>query len=105
MTNYVLTYHGGGGMPETPEEQEQVMAAWGAWMGELGENLVDGGNPFAAHKTVAADGSVSDSGPASMLSGYGIISASSFDEAVAMAKGCPILTGGGQVQVSETIVM
>ncbi len=105
MTNYVLTYHGGSGMPETPEEQEQLMAAWGAWMGEVGEKMVDGGNPFAAHKTIAPDGGVSDGGPAGTLSGYGILSAESFDEAVTLAKGCPILAAGGQIQISETIVM
>lgn len=105
MTNYVLTYHGGAGMPETEAEQAEVMAAWGAWMGELGDKLVDGGNPLAAHKTVAADGSVSDGGTAAELGGYSIVSADSFDAAVAMAKGCPILAAGGSVQVSETIVM
>ncbi|MGH1493920.1 MAG: YciI family protein [Acidimicrobiales bacterium] len=105
MTNFVFTYHGGSGMPESKEEQDQIMAAWGVWMGGLGAKLIDGGNPFAAHKTVAPDGAVSDGGPASTLSGYSVVSADSFEEAVDMAKGCPVLTSGGQVQVSETIVM
>ena len=30
MANYIFAYHGGK-MPETPEEGERVMAAWGAW--------------------------------------------------------------------------
>src|SRR5262249_39944772 len=45
MANYVLVYKGGG-MPESKEEREAVMAAWGQWMGGLGQDLVDGGNPF-----------------------------------------------------------
>ena len=36
MTNFVFTYHGGSGMPESKEEQDQIMEAWGAWMGGLG---------------------------------------------------------------------
>jgi hypothetical protein len=35
MAKYLLAYHGGG-MPETPEEGERIMAAWTKWMGELG---------------------------------------------------------------------
>lgn len=105
MTNYVLTYHGGEGMPESQEEQDKIMAAWGAWFGQLGDKVVDGGNPFAVHRSIAPDGSVSDGGPASGLSGYSVITAESFDDAMAMAKGCPVLESGGHVQVSETVVM
>ena len=43
MPNYLLVYHGGK-MPDMPESQAKVMEAWGAWMGGLGPNLVDGGN-------------------------------------------------------------
>ena len=44
MANYLLTYYGGG-MPEGEAEQAQVMQAWGAWFGELGDSVVDAGNP------------------------------------------------------------
>ena len=105
MTKYVLTYHGGAGMAETPEETEKVMAAWGAWFGQLGEAVVDGGNPFAASKTVHPDGSTSDGGPAAELGGYSVITADSMDAALDAAKGCPVLAAGGSVQVSEAIDM
>jgi len=99
MANYVLVYHGGG-MPESPEEGAKVMQAWDIWFGELGDSLVDGGNPASATKTIAADGSVSDdaSGP----SGYSILKADSLDAAVALAKGCPVLQAGASIQVVET---
>ena len=99
MANYVLVYHGGG-MPESPEEGAKVMQAWDVWFGELGDSLVDGGNPASATKTIAADGSVSDdaSGP----SGYSILKADSLDAAVALAKGCPVLQAGASIQVVET---
>ena len=99
MANYVLVYHGGG-MPESPEEGAKVMQAWDVWFRELGDSLVDGGNPASATKTIASDGSVSDdaSGP----SGYSILKADSLDAAVALAKGCPVLQGGASIQVVET---
>ena len=104
VNNYVLIYTGGS-EPQTEEEGAKVMAAWGAWMGGLGEALVDGGNPFAAGKSIAGDGSVSDSPFGTPATGYSIIQAGSFDEAVGKAKGCPHLKAGGQVSVYETIKM
>lgn len=101
MADFVLLYSGGG-MPETEEEQARVMKAWDDWYKELGSSIKDGGNPFApAAKTVSGGGSVSDlSG--TPLTGYTILTADSLDSAVAMAKGSPVLSGGGEVHVYET---
>jgi hypothetical protein len=101
MATYLLAYHGGG-MPETEEQQVRVLAAWNRWYGELGSAVVDPGNPIGLTKTVDRDGLVSDGGGANPVSGYTIIAADSIDEAVARAKGCPILAGGGTVEVCET---
>ena len=102
MANYVLVY-AGGGMPETEEEVAAVTQAWGAWYGGLGAAVVDGGNPFTpASKTVASDGSVSDTPAEYLATGYSIIKAESLDEAVELAKGCPILTSGGTITLFET---
>ena len=43
MAKYTLVYRGGGGMPETAHGEQQAMEAWGAWYGQLGDALVDGG--------------------------------------------------------------
>src|SRR5579871_3669026 len=60
MANFVLLYTGGG-MAESEAEQAAVMQAWGAWFGELGNALVDAGNPFApTARSIASDGKVSD---------------------------------------------
>ena len=102
MANYVLLYSGGR-MPESQEEQQAVMQAWGAWFGSLGSNLVDGGNPTTGQaKTIASDGSVSDGAAGMAASGYSIIKANSLDEATEMAKGCPVLQGGAKLVVLET---
>jgi hypothetical protein len=101
MTDYLLLY-AGGAMPESEDEQKAVMGAWDSWMGTLGDSLKDGGNPFTpAAKSIAADGSVSD-GAAAMASGYSLIKADSLDDAVAKAKGCPVLQGGASITVFET---
>ena len=99
MANFLLTFHGGG-MPETKEEQDRVMAAWTDWFGALGGALVDGGNPVSQSKAISPDGSVMDA--TSAPSGYSILKADDLDSAVALAKGCPVLAGGAIVVVSET---
>lgn len=104
MPKYMMIYHGGG-RPETPEEGEKVMAAWMAWMGGIGENLVDGGNPAGMSKTVTATG-VEDNGGTNPVSGYTLINAADMDAAIGIAKGCPILEGGqGTVEIAEAMEM
>lgn len=102
MAKYLFAYHGGG-MPETPEQQADVMAAWESWYGTLGASIVDGGAPTMPTTTVAADGSVSAS--SNPVSGYTVVSADSLDDAVAKASGCPIRDGGGSIEVGELIEM
>ena len=103
MAKYVYLYTGGS-MAETPEAQAQVMQAWGAWFGELGAALIDGGNPFGASASVQTDGSFS-AGGASGIGGYTLINADSLDDATTKAKGCPVLTSGGAVEIYEAIEM
>jgi hypothetical protein len=98
MGKFVLLYKGGSGMPETEEEQASVMAAWTSWLGDLGDSIVDVGNPFGASSAV-------NGGGVSGLTGYSILSADGLDDAVGKAKGCPILTAGGDVEVYEALPM
>jgi hypothetical protein len=99
MAKFVYTYSGGR-MPETDAEREAVMAAWGGWLGGMGAAALDPGNPFGASATVSADGSVGDAGAAG-IGGYSIVAADSLAAATEMAKGCPILSAGGSVDVYE----
>lgn len=105
MPKYVLGYHGGGAMAESQEEIDKVMAEWGAWFGSLGEAVVDGGNPFGPAKTIGADGKITVGGGANPLTGYSVINAADLEDAVAKAQGCPVLAGGGSVEVAEAIDM
>ncbi|MDA9009139.1 hypothetical protein N9K16_04170 [Alphaproteobacteria bacterium] len=104
MAKFVFAYHGGQ-MPESPEEGQRVMAAWGAWMQSIGPALVDGGNPVGQSKTVTAAG-VEDNGGSNPLSGYSLVEADSIEAAIEIAKGCPVLVGGhGSVEVAEAMAM
>jgi hypothetical protein len=101
MANYLLVYHGGS-MPEDDVTRKEVMDAWGAWFGRLGDAVVDPGNPASATKVLGPDGSVTDAGAAAPT-GYTILRADSHDAAVELARGCPVLAGGASVQVVETL--
>ena len=102
MANYLLLYSGGK-MPESEAEQAAAMQAWTSWFGQLGSSLVDGGNPTTGQaKTIASNGTVSDGSELGMASGYSVIKADSLDEAVAKARGCPVLQGGASIVVLET---
>ncbi len=102
MANYLLLYRGGS-RPETEEENKRAMQAWTEWFGQLGDALVDGGNPASATKEIGNGGAVRDiaNGP----TGYSIIKADGFDRAVQLAKGCPVLQGGASVEVVETVAV
>ena len=104
MAEFVLLYTGGG-MPESEEEQAKVMQAWTDWYGTIGASLKDGGNPFGASKTVGGDGSVKDGATGAAFTGYTIVSAGSLDAATDLAKGSPVLQGGGAVVVYEVVEM
>jgi len=103
MGKYVLAYKGGS-MAATEAEQAAVMQSWISWFGDLGAAVVDGGNPFGASISVGSDGA--QSAVASHgLTGYSILNADSVDAAATLAKGCPVLSSGGTVEVYEAMDM
>jgi len=104
MAKYLFIYHGGKN-PESEEEVAAVLDAWGSWMGSMGAAVIDGGNPVGLSSTVHPDGSVSRDGGPNPASGYGLFEAASLEDAIAKAKGCPILQAGGSVELAEAIDM
>lgn len=102
MSKFLLIYTGGN-MPEGEEAQAKVLKAWGEWFEGLGAAVVDAGNPIGPDtKKIASNGDLSDASLSPMLTGYSILEADSFDNAVKMAQGCPGLKDGGDVYVYET---
>jgi len=102
MPRYLLSYHGGG-MPETEEEQSASTKAWVAWFDDLGPALVDAGNPVGDTRVVDADGTVSTDTDLELVSGYSLLEAADIDAAVDFARDCPILLGGGTIEVGEIV--
>ena len=94
MAKFILLYKGPA-TPQadiTPEVGEQLMQAWGAWMGKVGEALVDGGAPFVgSSNALAGDGSTKS---ASDLNGYTIVEAPDIDAATALCGVNPFLDDG-----------
>jgi len=103
MAKFIFIYHGGS-TPQDPDEQQKVMAAWEGWLGGLGEAIVDMGNPLGPSSTVHSS-NVADDGGSNPASGYSLVQAGSIDQAIEMAKGCPILADNGSVEVAEAMEM
>ena len=103
MAKFVLVYKGGG-MAETPAAQKKAMEQWGNWFGTLGKAVVDGGAPFGASSSIDSKGK-STKGNGAGLTGYSIIETTTLADATKKAKGCPVLTSGGTVEVYEALPM
>ncbi|HUJ75831.1 MAG TPA: YciI family protein [bacterium] len=111
MGEYLFLYHYGG--PElSPQEMQAVMPRWMAWMKDLADKgHVKGlGNPLGATGKVVRgrDKTVTD-GPFAeakdVINGYTLILAQDLAQAAELAKGCPMLEGGGAVEVRPIMQM
>jgi hypothetical protein len=102
MSNFLLAYHGGG-MAMSESERAKVMQEWGDWFQQLGTAVVDGGNPVGSASQISSSGSVTQGAGSNPLTGYSILKADSLDAATRMAGGCPVLKGGGNVEVYEIV--
>lgn len=93
MARYMMLYRGPATPMEefTPEQAEESTRAWGAWMGKVGDVLVDVGAPFGGRAAVRADGGA---GTSSELNGYTIVEATDLGAAKALCEGHPFLSDG-----------
>ncbi len=97
MTKFIFLYNGGT-YPESPEEAQKVMAAWEAWMGGLGDQLVDGGAPLGDKAHL---GGASDSG----INGYSVVEAASLDAAKELCAAHPHVDAGGGIEIATFMEM
>ena len=91
MPTYLIVNRAPSGYQGSPE----AMQAWNAWFDQLGEQLVERGNPVFSRT------SLGECVPGTALGGYTLIQADSLQEATTLAKSCPILTEGGGVEIGE----
>src|SRR5215469_4666937 len=106
-TEYMLIFRGtdwAKGL--SPEEMQQVASQWMAWFrGLMEQGKAIAGNPLekegkivsGKNGRVIADGPFAESKEA--IGGYFLLRVDTLDEAVAIAKQCPGLSYGAQVEV------
>jgi len=94
----------------TTKEMEQMQQEWGSFIGEIaGKEKLDSTHQLGFDgKQIAADLSIADGiliSENKTISGNMIVKAEALEEAVEMAKDCPILKMGGSVEVRNIIPM
>jgi hypothetical protein len=114
MKDFLLVYRTDyDAMPKSssPEEMQASTKRWMDWIGGIAaqNKLTDRGNRLVpSGKVVKPDNVIAD-GPYTEIKesivGYSIIKADSIEEATELAKGCPILKIGGNVEVREISVL
>ncbi len=109
MKEFVLIFRADyGNMPKSsPEEMQSMTKKWMDWIGGIAaqNKLVDRGRRLANEGRVLKSKSVVTDGPFTEIKesvgGFSILKVDSYNEAVEIAKGCPIFTFGGSVEVRE----
>ena len=103
MTNFMIAYHGGN-QPTSKEEGMAQMNKWKAWVGGLGDAIVNPGTPLPNSKIITSTGVEEDTDPNSMK-GFAVVKAASMEAAIAIAQSDPFLDNGGTIRVSQMMEM
>jgi hypothetical protein len=105
---FIFVFRGGDTHPETAndsKEDKEYIQSWITWMQDLGQKGILAGaeNLQRTGKQVNGKSKVVTDGPfivaKEMVNGYIIVNAKDIDEAVEIAKGCPIFKENGKVEV------
>ena len=96
----------------SPEHAQQSMQRWMIWMRELDTkgHLKDRGQPLErTGKVVRGQQKSVTDGPyleaKDLVGGFTLVEARDIDQAVELSRGCPILDGGGSVEVRPVMKM
>ena len=112
MANYLYLFRGGDMRSMSPQQLEENMKRWGAWIGQIsqagqykgGDPLAEGGRVLAGKKKAIQDGPFGET--KDLVGGYLLVTAPSLDAAVELARGCPIFEHEtGSVEVREVRAM
>ena len=102
MAKYLLVYYGGK-IETDPKMAKKSMEDWLKWFKGLGMAMIDSGAPTMPGKIVSGNG-VRSIGT-KPVTGYSILQAATQDDAVKIARTCPIIADGGQVAVYTLMPM
>ena len=112
MSEFVFLYRGGETAPRSPEQAQQTMQRWMAWLKELGDqgHIKDQGQPLErTGKVVRGRRKAVTDGPfpeaKDVVGGYTLIEARDLEQAVELSKGCPIFDVDGAVEVRPVMKM
>lgn len=110
MSDYILLYRSTADAHTaamgTPELARQSLVKWRAWLDDMtrkgqlknvGHPLERSGKVVGGRKKSVTDGPYTET--KEVVGGFSIIEANDIDEAARIASGCPILEGGGSVEV------
>jgi hypothetical protein len=110
MKDYLLLFRSGIDIQTaSPEQLQNTMIKWQEWLGKLerekklagGQRLTSKGKTLTGSKKDLIDGPFSEG--KEVVGGYQLIKARSLEDAVEVARGCPIFEFGGSVEVRETM--
>ena len=102
MAKYILVYKTdqAADLSLVPKEEiAKIMEAWGEWLGSMGSAVVDSGDAFNNNGKVLSSTGVKDAD--NLTTGYTIIEADNFDQALEMAQGNPSLKDGDKIEIYE----
>jgi hypothetical protein len=110
MKEYLFLFRGGdtASLQQSPEKMQAHMQQWMLWMDNLGKQgkfigaqpLNQTGKKVTGSKKAVTDGPFMEG--KEMVGGYLMCKAKTYDEAVEIAKGCPILEfEDGVVEIRE----
>lgn len=113
MKEFMYLFRGGDGVraQQSPEQMQEHMQKWGAWMQGLAEsgNFVAGLPLQSEGAVVAQAGALITDGPFAegkeVVGGYLIVKANDLEHAVELSKGCPIYEHEGTTEVREIMPM
>ena len=95
----------------TPEQMQATTQKWMDWVKDITtqDKLVNRGNRLQNSGRIVKQNNVVTNGPYTdikeSIGGYSIIKAESYDDAAEIAKNCPVLLSGGNVEVREIDAM
>jgi hypothetical protein len=98
-----------GGPPQgSPEQLQQQMQRWQAWMKELADagRIKNRGMPLERKTDRQVKGGAVTDGPYAekdIVGGFIVIEADDYDHAARLAVGCPIHERGGLVEIREAM--
>lgn len=107
MPRYLLIYRDSTDpQPQpSPEEMQGFLAMWNDWFKKFDGKIVDPGDGLLPTGRVLKSGGVVADGPyveaKEMIGGFTVVEANSYDEAVIVARDCPIAATGGAIEIRE----